>query len=319
MTRALLAGGAITVALFFLPLILTDLELRAATEVLYLALFAVSFNLLFHYGGMLSFGHNVYFGLGGYAVALLLRSADITSLPVLFTIVALAGLVSGVFLGAICVRLKGGYFALLTLAIAQFFLVTAIKWRSVTQADDGLIVGRPQLSLLGDASLDLSNPAAMYYLALAIVAPMVWGGYFITRTPLGIAVLAVRENVGRAESIGYNTYLTKLVLFAISAALAALAGMLSVLAIGVVTPEVFSIATGGNVLIIAMLGGAASYVGPLVGALIYYILKDGLSQATEHWQFFMGVALVGVVLFAPTGAVGLIRAAYQHATGAKRK
>jgi len=289
------------------PLWLNGLQLHVMVEIFYLALFALSFNLLFGYAGLLSFGHNAVYGVSAYALAYMLLQHKGMGLMAGIGFALLVSAAVGGLLGILCVRLKGGYFALLTLAFAQFFLVLANKWRSFTKGDDGLMASAPSLDLPFAGPISLSNGSNLYWFALVVSVLACALAYGLMRTPLGNAVLLIRENEERARYLGYNVVLTKWLLFVASSLLAGMAGVLFMLAQGVVTPGIFSIASGGDVLIITLLGGTSGFFGPILGVAAYHLLQDLLSRATEHWPFFMGLILVLVVLFAPGGIYGILQ------------
>jgi branched-chain amino acid transport system permease protein len=294
--------------LALLPLTLGTLQIRTATEILYLGLFAVSYNLLFGYGGMMSFGHNAAFGIGGYAVGILLTR--IPSVPLIGAMAAaiVIGMIGGTLIGALCIRLRGGYFALLTLAFSQFLYAIAFKWRDVTHGDDGLIVPLPPLKLPFAGSVDLAAAANFYWLTLAVVATLLALAWHFMRTPLGNAIVLMRENDERARFIGYDPYLTRLAVFGFASALAAVAGILFALFQRLISPGVLTLGFGGDVVIMAMLGGTGTFFGPFLGALVYHLLQDRLAQITDQWQFFMGLLLVLLILFAPGGITGVFSA-----------
>ena len=291
--------------LLALPWLLDTLRLRMAVEVLYFGLFAVSFNLLFGYAGLLSFGHAATFGVGGYAVGLALKHVDGLPLPVALGLGALAGAVIGAVIGFFCVRLRGTYFALLTLAFSQFLYAVALKWRSVTRGDDGLTVAVPDITLPGLGVLRTGQPAHFYWLALAVVLISLWAAWRFTRTPLGNAVLLMRENDERAAFLGYNVVGTKLIVFTVAATLAAVAGGLFASFQRLISPTSLDLPIGTEVVFMAVLGGTQSFLGPFLGAAVYIMLQDWLSRTTERWPFLLGLLFVLMVLYAHTGITGL--------------
>ncbi|HEU4439684.1 MAG TPA: branched-chain amino acid ABC transporter permease [Methylomirabilota bacterium] len=293
------------VALLALPWVLDTIRLRMAIEVLYFGLFAVSFNLLFGYAGLLSFGHAATFGVGGYAVGLALKHVAGMPLPVALGVGALAGAVVGAVIGFFCVRLRGTYFALLTLAFSQFLYAVALKWRSVTRGDDGLTVSVPDISLPGLGVLRTGQPAHFYWLALTVVLISLWAAWRFTRTPLGNAVLLMRENDERAAFLGYNVVGTKLIVFTFAATLAAVAGGLFASFQRLISPTSLDLPIGTEVVFMAVLGGTQSFLGPFLGAAVYILLQDWLSRTTERWPFLLGLLFVLMVLYAHTGIAGL--------------
>jgi branched-chain amino acid transport system permease protein len=300
-----LAGAMALVALYGLPLALDTLWLRVAIEILYFGLFAVAFNLLFGYAGMLSFGHSATFGVGGYAVGLIWKHLGAVPIPLALVLAALIGGLAGLIIGFFCVRLRGTYFALLTLAFSQFLFAVALKWRSVTRGDDGLTVTPPDLSLLGLVTLRPAQAEHFYWLALTVVLLCLGAAWRFTRTPLGNAARLMRENDERAAFLGYNVFATRLIVFTLSSTLAAVAGGLFAAFQRLVTPSAMDLAVSTECVFMAILGGAGAFLGPFLGATVYIVLQNWLSKTTEHWPFFIGLTFVLMILFMHTGLVGL--------------
>jgi branched-chain amino acid transport system permease protein len=305
-SRARGLAAAALLVMYLLPLALDVVRLRMTIEILYFGLFAVSFNLLFGYAGLLSFGHAATFGVGGYTVGLALK--HITGLPLLAALGlgALAGALGGVLIGFFCVRLRGTYFALLTLAFSQFLYAVALKWRDVTRGDDGLIVSVPDISVPGVGVLHMGRPAHFYWLALTVVVLCLWAAWRFTRTPLGNAVLLMRENDERAAFLGYSVMSTKLIVFTVAATLAAVAGGLFASFQRLISPTSLDLPIGTEVVFMAVLGGTSSFLGPFLGATVYILLQDWLSRTTDRWPFLLGLLFVLMVLYAHTGLTGLL-------------
>jgi branched-chain amino acid transport system permease protein len=305
MSRARLAGAVALVALYALPWMLDTIRLRMAIEILYFGLFAVSFNLLFGYAGLLSFGHAATFGVGGYALGLLLNNLPEMPFLLAFALAAAAGALAGLFIGFFCVRLRGTYFALLTLAFSQFLFAVAFKWRSVTRGDDGLSIRVPDISLPGGGAIQLGEPRDFYLLALTVVLACLWAAWRFTRTPLGNAVVLMRENDERAAFLGYSVFGTKLLVFTVAATLAAVAGALFAAFQRIVSPAALDLPMGTEVVFMAVLGGTGAFLGPFLGATVYLVFQDWLSRTTERWPFFLGLAFVLMILYAHSGLIGL--------------
>jgi branched-chain amino acid transport system permease protein len=300
-----LLGALALLVLCALPWILDTLRLRMAVEILYFGLFAVSFNLLFGYAGLLSFGHAATFGVGGYALGLLLTYRPELPFLVDFLLAVAAGGLVGLGIGLFCVRLRGTYFALLTLAFSQFLFAVAFKWRAVTRGDDGLLVPVRDIRLPGGVAVRLADPRHFYLLALAIVLLCLWAVWRFTRTPLGHAVVLMRENDERAAFLGYNVFATKVVAFTLATTLAAVAGALFAAFQRLISPAALDLAIGTEVVFMAVLGGTGAFLGPFLGATVYLLFQDWLSKTTERWPFFLGLAFVLMILYAHNGLVGL--------------
>ncbi|MCB8882611.1 branched-chain amino acid ABC transporter permease [Acidisoma cellulosilytica] len=279
-----------------------------------LGLFAISFNLLFKYSGLLSFGHAAFFGFAAYAEALLLQSWPGLPLPLLVVGTVLSTAILGLLLGQVCVRRSGAYFSMTTLTIGAFFYAVAFKWQGVTGGTDGLDSFMPQnLLLLPRWSLDNPGTAQTYWLILAILIPAALAAWALLEwTPWGNAVVAVRSNEKRAAFLGYDTHGVKLANFVLSAALAGVAGALWAIDNGFVSTDSVDLSFSTTVIIVALLGGSGWFWGPMVGAVIYIAVSDRLSALTPHWQIFLGLAFVGIVLFAPRGLAGLVQSIWQR-------
>lgn len=301
-----LLGTLAILALYALPGVLDTVRIRMAIEILYFGLFAVSFNLLFGYAGLLSFGHAATFGVGGYTVGLVLKHVSWMPLLGALVVAAATGAVVGVVIGAFCVRLRGTYFALLTLAFSQFLYAIALKWRDVTRGDDGLSVATPDLGLPGLGAVSMAKAQNFYWLELTLVLLCLWAAWRFTRTPLGNAVVLMRENDERAAFLGYNTFGTKLVVFTVAATLAAVAGGLFATFQRLISPASLDLPMGTEVVFMAVLGGTSAFLGPFLGAGVYILIQDWLSKTTENWPFFIGAGFVLVILFAHEGLTGLV-------------
>ncbi len=305
MTRAQLLGGVALAALYGLPWLLDTVRLRMVIEVLYFGLFAVSFNLLFGYAGLLSFGHAATFGVGGYTLGLVLKYEPALPFLVALGLAAVVGGAAGVIIGLFCVRLRGTYFALLTLAFSQFLFAVAFKWRAVTRGDDGLIVGVGSIAVPGLGALELGRPRHFYLVEVTIVLLCLWAAWRFTRTPLGTAVVLMRENDERAAFLGYNVFGTKLIVFTLATTLAAVAGALFAAFQRLISPAALDLAIGTEVVFMAVLGGTGAFLGPFLGAAVYMVFQDWLSKTTENWPFFLGLGFVMMILYAHDGLIGL--------------
>lgn len=294
------------------PAVLDTVRLRMAIEILYFGLFAVSFNLLFGYAGLLTFGHAATFGVGGYTVGLALK--HLAGLPLLggLALAAVVGALVGAVIGFFCVRLRGTYFALLTLAFSQFLFAIALKWRAVTRGDDGLTVARPDIAVPGLGTISMSATPNFYWLELTIVLLCLWGAWRFTRTPLGNAVVLMRENDERAAFLGYNVFSTKLIAFSLAATLAAVAGALFAVFQRLVSPAALDLPMSTEVVFMAVLGGTGAFLGPFLGATVYILIQDWLSKTTENWPFFIGLLFVVMILYAHDGLIGIFRGRWRR-------
>jgi branched-chain amino acid transport system permease protein len=277
-----------------------------ATQVLIFGLFALGFNLLYGYTGLLSFGHAAYYGLGAYGTGIALAKLKVTSLWPALGIGLLTAVIGGALIGFLCLRRRGIYFAMLTLAFAQMLYFVAFHAADLTGGDDGLR-GIPLHPLtLPGVTLSLRHPLAFYFFAYALVVLAVAGLKRILDSPFGAVLQAIRENSDRAVACGYDINRIKLLSFVFSALFSGLAGALDALRLTVVPVDSLYWTTSGQVVIMTLLGGAGTFFGPFVGAATFLILADRLSLFIEAWPIVIGVIFMAFVLFLPRGIWGTL-------------
>lgn len=273
------------------PTFLGPFALYLLAEILAWGLFALAFDLLFGYTGLLSLGHSVFFGVGAYLAASGLNQGQPAALALLGG--TLGATLLGLILGPLLVRVPGHGFIALTLALAVIAHLLGLNLRGITGGADGLSV-TPPCSL-----------SCRYFLNLSSVAGSFWALLWLLKTPLGLAFQLVRENPERAASLGYNVRRIRLVAFTLSAGLAGLAGALYLCTSGFVNPEVLNWPTAAGPLIWTLLGGKGTLVGPLLGTIALLAAKDWLSARWPGgYPLLVGLLLILVVLFAPQGLVG---------------
>jgi branched-chain amino acid transport system permease protein len=278
-----------------------------ASRVVVMALAATALNFLLGYTGTLSFGHAAYFGLAAYGAGMTLKYlAPSTGLGMLIGVVV--GTLAAAALGALIVRLRGVYFAMVTIAFGQVFYFIAFRWNTVTGGDDGLTGWRRQPLDLAGIRLDIQNhDTAFYYLALACFALSAGAMALLLSSPFGRTLLAIRENERRARFLGIAVERHLWLSFVISCAFVSLAGTLYALLNNFTDPRALRWDMSGNFVIMAVLGGMRSFWGPLIGAGVFVVLQDYVSSHTENWMSVVGLIFVLVVLFFPRGVVGLLR------------
>ena len=269
-----------------------------ATDILVLALFAASLQFIMGTGGMASFGHAAYFGLGAYAAAIAVKhGVPMAGALAAAPLVALAGaLVAGWF----CVRLSGVYLAMLTLAFAQIVWSIVFQWDRVTGGSNGLIGVWPADALAGRG--------AYYALTLALTAAGLVALVLIARSPFGYALRAARDSPLRAAAIGIDVRRTQWMAFALAGAFAGLAGGLFVFSKGSISPEALAIPRSVDALVMVLLGGLNALAGPLLGAAAFTWLQDALARATDYWRAAMGATILLLVLVFPMGLGGAAQA-----------
>jgi branched-chain amino acid transport system permease protein len=279
-----------------------------ATQVLIYGLFALGFNLLYGYTGLLSFGSAAYWGLGGYGAGIALAKLKLGSLWGALGLGLLAATVGGAVIGFLCLRRRGIYFAMLTLAFAQLLYFVGFHLADVTGGDDGLRgITVPPLILPG-LTIALDQSTTFYYFALALVVLAVAGLKRILESPFGAVLQAIRENSERAVACGYDVDRVKWLSFVFYAFFIGLAGALDALRITVVPIESLHWSTSGQVVIMTLLGGAGTFFGPFVGAAAFLVLEDRISVFTESWPLVIGAIFVVFVLFLPKGIWGTLLA-----------
>ncbi len=297
-----------------MPWVLGGYSLRLLTEALILSLFAVSYNMLLGYAGLLSFGHAMFFGVGAFAVAVALE--HIAGLPLLLAVLMATVLTAivGLGLGILLLRVKGTPFALLTLAFNALFYSIGIKWTSVTGGDDGAIVNVPNIDL-GWASLNMSDGPTMYFVTLVIVGSAIAFCWYFTRTAMGQSVLLIRENEERMSFLGYNTHVSRLILFVLSGSLAGLAGAFYAVLHAFVSLDAISIAMTTKVLLMTFIGGIGQFFGPVLGAIFFTYFQNFISDLTDSWPLIMGVLFIAMVLWTPSGLAGMIQSGWTWVAG----
>ena len=290
---------------YWLPAVGGYVELGSRVVVLGLA--AMALNFLLGYTGVLSFGHAAYFGLGAYGAGMTLRYL-VPSTTLGIVIGTLVGTIAGAIIGPLIIRLRGVYFAMVTIAFGQVFYFIAFRWNSVTGGDDGL-TGWTRLPLhFGFATVDiLHNPRAFYYLALAVFAIAAGAMAWLLRSPFGRTLLAIRENERRARFLGIPVDQHIWMSWVLSCCFVSAAGALYALLNNFVDPRALYWTQSGDFVIMTVLGGMRAFWGPLIGAAIFVVLQDYLSSQTANWMSFVGLFFVLVVLFFPRGILGMIR------------
>ena len=279
------------------------------TEALILGLFAMSLDLMVGYTRLISFGHAAAYGLGAYACGWLLLH---TSVSMLFAI-PLAALLAGVIaigVAWVCTQASGVSFSMLTLAFAQLLYAVAYKWTSVTGGSDGL-AGIPRRP--GPFALHLFvSRDGFYYLTLLVLLAAFLFCCALVRSPFGAVLRGIRENEAKTLALGYNTRGYKIAIVALSYALGGVAGALYAPFAGFANTELLFWLLSGQVLIMVIIGGAGTLIGPILGAAFFLTIEHQLSNYTEAWALFFGLIFIGFVIFAPEGLWGLMRALFRR-------
>jgi branched-chain amino acid transport system permease protein len=303
--------AVIAILLIIAPYVLDPFQTLTLTYGLIAAIGALGFNLLLGYTGLLSFGHSAFFGGGAYAVAFMVKYLKVASMELFLAGSALATAVLSLVFGFVCVRYTRIFFGILTLALSQVLWSLAFKFFWVTGGTDGLRIPTPTLlgaKETGDKMVFLAHQ--YYYYVLVIFAIAVFLMWVIVHSPFGKALQAIRDNETRAEFIGIRIRRYRLIAFVISGVFTGVAGALWAPLNGLASPEVLVWTFSGEIVFMTVLGGFRTFVGPIVGAIVFTYLKTYAVGFTVYWQLLLGVVLVVLVLALPTGIVGAAEQAW---------
>ncbi len=309
-------------ALFPLPMVITVAVLLStplwlarvglyqylALEIMIWMLFALGYNLLLGTGGLPSFGHGAYFGIGAYAFGLLQHKLwanlwfDLTGAVL---VAALFGALVALFIS----HRRGIYYALLTIAFGQVFWFVSGKWHTLTGGEDGLLGIKRLPADFGFVVINLQSNEALFYFCLAVFALAMMALWRLVHSPLGRVLSAIKQNEMRASFVGHNVWLYKWLAFTLSAGVAGLAGALFAMAQQSAYPNVMSLHNSGFVVMMVLIGGGlVSFWGPVIGAAFFILSRDLLGAYTETWLLWYGLVFMALVLFKPEGVAGMWQA-----------
>ena len=319
MTRETMFNSAALAALALVPLWAhfsgEPFTVTLATRAVILALAAVGLHIALGLGGLVSLGHAVFFGIGGYAMGILAHHAQTytplmewpfviegtKSMPVIWLVAVVLSSVVAYFIGLLSLRTSGVYFIMITLAFGQMYFFFAISW-SAYGGEDGLSIyvrnGFPGVNTL--------VPIQFYALCFVILAAVMFFAARLQRSPFGLALNAARQVPDRVETVGLNPMRLRLVAFVLSGAITGLAGALFADLNRFVSPTMFSWQMSGELIIFIILGGLGRLYGPVVGAVVFVALEHILGDLSDYWHIYLGVLLLGVVLFARGGIIGML-------------
>ena len=286
-----------------------------ATKAAILALAGVGLNIALGLGGLVSFGHAAFFGLGGYAMGILASHAQsytplmetpfliegTKSMLVIWGVAIIAAALAALAIGALSLRTTGVYFIMITLAFGQMLYYFAISWPAYGGEDVLSIYIRNDFP-----GLNTLDPIQFFAIAFGVLAIVLFGAGRLAKAPFGLALSAARQNAERVETVGLTPFRIRLVAFVISGAVTGLAGALFADLNRFVSPTMFSWHTSGEIMIFVILGGVGRLFGPVAGAALFILLEHTLGGISEFWQVYLGLLLLGVVLFARGGLIGTI-------------
>ncbi|NEX62530.1 branched-chain amino acid ABC transporter permease [Noviherbaspirillum galbum] len=292
---------AVCLFLLVFPLIMPYEAL--AINILIFGLYAVGFNLLFGYTGMLSFGHASFFGVGSYLTGIAIVSFGVHWIPAIL-IGVLGALLAGLLIGLLAIRTRGIYFAMVTLALGQIVYYAFYKAERWTGGENGLrgIKVEP-LDVFG-WRLDFLDPITKYYVILVFVALALWFVSRVLNSPFGAVIEAIRENEKRTAACGFDVARSKLLVFVLSAGICGLAGTLRALHLSIVPIDSLHYLQSGQGVMMCLLGGMGTFFGPFVGAAVMLYLEDVVTSMTRHWMAVVGTIFIIFVLFFPRGIWG---------------
>jgi branched-chain amino acid transport system permease protein len=279
------------------------------TEILIFGLFALGFNLLLGYTGILSFGHAAYFGLGCYGCGIAVRDFGLSIWGGLLVSIVI-GILLAAIIGAIAIKKRGVYFAMISMAVAQMFYFMALsplkRW---TGGEDGLKF-IPKLSLTFPFHVDLQSPFPLYYFVYFVVGISILVIWRILNSPFGRLLQAIRENEERTIASGYNVTMAKFVSLVFSGLFSALAGGLFFVYLGYGPLQTLFWLTSGTILLMTILGGMHTFIGPVVGVGVFLYAQNKLSWTMERWELVVGILFMALILIFPDGIVGTIKSKY---------
>lgn len=319
MGRERLFNGAMLLALLAVPMLAWAMDepfvITLTTKVAILALAGVGLNIALGLGGLVSLGHAAFFGIGGYAMGILAAHAQnyeplfswpflfegSNQMPLIWLIAVLASALAALLIGALSLRTSGVYFIMITLAFGQMLYYFAISW-SAYGGEDGLSIWvRNEMP-----GLNTLDPIQFFGICFVILCLALWGSARLAGSGFGLALAAARQTAERVETVGLTPFKLRLVAFVISGAITGLAGALFADLNRFVSPTMLSWHTSGEIMIFVILGGVGRLYGPLVGAAVYILLEHILGGFSEYWQIFLGLLLLGMVLFARGGLIGAL-------------
>jgi branched-chain amino acid transport system permease protein len=272
-------------------------------------LFAVGFNLLLGYTGILSFGHAAYFGVGCYGCGMAVRYFETSIWEGLMISIFLGALLASI-IGAVAIKKRGVYFAMISMAVAQMLYFLALsplkKW---TGGEDGLKF-IPKLSLQFPFHVDLQSPFPLYYFVYFVVSISILAIWRILNSPFGRLLQAIRENEERTIASGYNVTLAKFISLIFSGLFSALAGGLFFVYLGYGPLQTLFWLTSGTILLMTILGGMHTFIGPVVGVAVFLYAQNKFSWIMERWQLVVGILFIALILIFPEGIVGTIKSKY---------
>ncbi|KRT71807.1 MAG: inner-membrane translocator, branched-chain amino acid transport system permease protein [Candidatus Rokubacteria bacterium CSP1-6] len=307
MRRGPVALGLAAVTILALPLVAPVYHVLLMLPFMAYAVILLGLNLLFGYTGLVSFGHALFMGIGAYTGAVLTTHLGVRSLELILLASAVLGALVAAPVGALCVRYVKIYFGMLTLAFGMLFYTFLLKFYRLTGGDEGIRVLRPSLLGFDLAAVSKTDylAGAYYYYSVAVLVLAALLMWRIVHSPFGLCLRTVRDNPAKAEALGISIVRSRWYAFVISAVYAAVGGALLGPPIGNVDPTLAYWTHSGNIVFMTLLGGFASFFGPVLGAFVFIFLQDTVMSVVPYWRLIFGAILAFLVIFAPGGLMGL--------------
>ncbi len=305
--RVWLLPGALLALAIALPFVAPTYYVQFVSKALIMGILAMSLNLVVGYGGLVSLCHAAFFGIAGYVLALASPKYDPVSLWWTLPLAVVASAGAAAVIGSLALRTRGIYFIMVTLAFGEmlFFLFHDSKFAG--GSDGAFIYNKPSMMLGNITLLDLEKPLTYYFVILAVLVAVIALLTMIVRSPFGHALAAARDNERRARALGFPVFRVRLTAFVISGAIAGVAGYFAAAQFGFVAPQMLGWHLSATVLVMVLIGGQRSVVGPLVGALVLIGLEEVLKATTEHWKLAEGLIVILIVLVLPNGVRDVLR------------
>jgi branched-chain amino acid transport system permease protein len=299
--RVRLFGAACLISAVALPFVASTYYTQFFAKVLIMGMLAMSLNLVVGYGGLVSICHAAFFGVAGYALALLSPRYDAASLLLTFPAAILCSGVAALLIGALVLRTRGVYFIMVTLAFGEmlFFFFHDTQFAG---GSDGIAINiRPEIAVAGRQLLDLDEPVTFYFVVLGCLIGVIALLTMVVRSPFGRALAAARDNERRARSLGFPIFRLRLTAFTLSGALAGVSGYLAAAQFGFVAPQMLGWHQSAAILVMVLIGGLRSVTGPLIGALVLIGMEEVLKAHLDNWKLVEGLIIIGIVIVLPNG------------------
>lgn len=302
--------------LFVLPNTLGSSHINILTRGLIFGLFAMGYDFMYGYSGMVSFGHAALFGIGGYALAVAATGFGVESIWILLILGVLFGTLYALVVGFISIRTREVYFAILTLAFAEVFRILVIQFTGITGGFDGLVLNFEDWAIVpGLVEISVYDSTSFYYVVVITVGLTYLLLRRMTVAPMGAVLRGIRENIDRMAYIGIDERRYRIFAFAVSGAVSGLAGALFAVDISFMGPETLQPVQSGEVILWTIIGGKGTLVGPILGGVLIYYIEDTVSEIITWWLIPVGAVFIGIVIFAPSGIAGWVKAAVDRIKG----